>query len=97
MEKKKESKIIMEEFDRRKVSTELSKLNLKFSKVILLNRKEISHFNLRLWKNMEKKKIGEQQSQIGDSNAISSMASSYTLDIIEMEKKERIENHRGGI
>ena len=46
---------------------------------------------------MEKKKIGEQQSQIGDSNAISSMASSYTLDIIEMEKKERIENHRGGI
>ena len=41
----------MEEFDRS---------DLKFSKVILLNRKEISLFNFRVWKKMEERKIDEQ-------------------------------------
>ena len=44
----------MEEFDRS---------DLKFFKVIFLNRekgKEIFFFNLSLWKKMEERKIGEQ-------------------------------------
>ena len=40
---------------------EFVRSDLKFFKVILLNRKEISLFNLRLWKKMEERKIGEQR------------------------------------
>ena len=41
---------------------EFVRSDLKFFKVILLNRKEISLFNFRVWKKMEERKIGEQRS-----------------------------------